>query len=283
LHSGAARRVAYSEHVNPRKQVLNAGFDRWFTDVVASEGVAHEVQRHLTLLRVLGARVESAKIALWPTDADRARARAALSDVPGQSRIVAFGIGAAHPKRRWPISRFAQLGVFLQREVGAHVVIVGGPSDLQAQAELLRAIGPAATALAGRLTLPQTAAALAGCALFVGNDSAPLHLAAAAGVPCVEISCHPEGADPMHNNAPERFGAWGVPSAIVRPARATAPCTDSCSASGPHCILEVAPDTVGRASVGLWSRAGGAVTEAPPPRGASSHQVTTFRARESRE
>lgn len=283
LYSGAARRVAFSEHVNPRKQALNAGFDRWFTDILESEGVGHEVERHLTLLQALGAPVEPARLALWPTAADHALAGQALPDVADRRRLVALGVGAAHPKRRWPIARFAEIGLQLQREIDAHVLIVGGPGDVQAQDRLLGALGPSATGLAGQLTLPQTAAALEHCHLFVGNDSAPLHLAASAGVPCVEISCHPADGDPLHHNAPERFGPWGVPSTIVRPMRATPPCAGSCSASGPHCILEVSPSTVSRASVALWNAADGRTLESSSERSTSSSHATTIRARDIRE
>jgi ADP-heptose:LPS heptosyltransferase len=94
------------------------------------------------------------------------------------------------------------------------------------------------------LTLRESAAVLERCQLFIGSDSAPMHLAAAVGVPCVEISCHPVAGDPLHNNAPERFAPWGVPSKVVRPGAAVPPCTSRCDAEAPHCILAVTPALV---------------------------------------
>jgi heptosyltransferase-2 len=251
LFSLAGRRVAYSERVNPRKQTLNAGFDRLFTDVVESSGVAHEVERHSTLLRALGCEPTSDALTLSLTDADRHRAVMELTEVPSDRPIIAFGVGAADPKRRWPIARFVEVGRSLQRDHGAHVIVVGGPTDVPAQVELLGRLGAGATGLAGRLTLRETGAVLEKCALFVGNDSAPLHLAVAAGVPSVEISCHPAQGNPLHNNAPERFGPWRVRSAVLRPASAVSPCEESCRAKHPHCILEVSSDMVVRASADL--------------------------------
>ena len=54
----------------------------------------------------------------------------------------------------------------------------------------------------------------------------------------------------MHNNAPERFSPWGVPSVVVRPA-AVPPCTTSCRARAPHCIRGVSPSMVLEAAATL--------------------------------
>ena len=248
VYSGASRRVGFSEQSTPRRRTLNAGFDALLTDVIESGGTAHEVERHLTMLRALGAEHPASRLELWLIDADRHRVAELLPPMSDQRVLVALGVGAAHPKRRWPVARFVEVGRALQRGHAAHVVVVGGVADIEAQRAILRELAPDATGLAGRLSLRETAAALERCALFVGNDSAPLHLAAAAGVPCAEISCHPATGDPLHNNAPERFGPWGVPNAVLRPAKAVPPCDDGCRAHRSHCILEVGTDAVVSAS-----------------------------------
>ena len=46
---------------------------------------------------------------------------------------------------------------------------------------------PEALDLTGRLQLPEVAAVMARCALFVGNDSGLMHLAAAAGTPTLGL------------------------------------------------------------------------------------------------
>ena len=255
LYSGAPRRVGFSERSTQRRRTLNAGFDSLLTDVIESGGMAHEVERHLTMLRALGAEPQSDRLQLWLSDADRRRAAEELP-LPSSDRVlVALGVGAADPKRRWPAAQFAEVARVLVRQHRAHVVVVGGPCDVEAQQAVLRDISPHATGLAGILTLRETAAAIERCALFIGDDSGPMHLAAAAGVPCVEISCHPATGDPQHNNAPERFRPWGVANSVLRPARAVPPCSDGCRARGPHCILEVALETVIDAATALLTDA----------------------------
>jgi len=255
VFSRAPRRVWHSEHSTARKATLNAGFDALFTDVVRSSGTKHEVERHVDMLRAMGASSPSTELTLALSDADRRRAADELATLSEGGLLIAFGIGAAHPKRRWSLSAFAEVGRVLQRDHGARIVIVGGPSDVEPQRELLRSLEPDAIGLAGVLTLRESAAVLERCRLFIGNDSAPMHLAAAAGIPCVEISCHPTGGDPLHNNAPERFGPWGNPSVIVRPPSAVPPCTSSCSAAAAHCILTVTPAMVLDAATSLLRRA----------------------------
>ena len=246
LFSGARRRVGVSETVNERKRLLNAGFDSLLTDVFVDKSSVHEVEHYLRLLRFLGGGDLDGALELSISSEDRSVAQNSLIRGglrPGE-RIVAFGIGAAHPKRRWPLTRFVELGVVLHDRLGVRVAVVGGSDDVASQSRIVDGLGSFAIPLAGVLTLPQTAAALGCCALFVGNDSAPVHLAAAVGVPCVEISCHPVSADPAHVNAPERFGPWGVRSVIVRPEAAEVGCSHACIADTAHCIRGVTTATV---------------------------------------
>ena len=54
-------------------------------------------------------------------------------------------------------------------------------------APVLAALGDTAVDLVGSLALPDVAAVLARCALFVGNDSGLMHLSAAAGTPTLGL------------------------------------------------------------------------------------------------
>ena len=65
-------------------------------------------------------------------------------------------------------------------------VTFGGPHDQATGDRLIRAWGRGYNA-AGALSVRAAAAALARCALFLGNDTGPMHLAAAVGRPCVAV------------------------------------------------------------------------------------------------
>lgn len=256
--SGATRRVGYSEHVNRRKATLNAGFDGLLTDPVPSGTGLHEVERHFALLRYMGASPADGPLESWLDVEDERNVEELLarSGIASGDPLVAMLIGAADPKRRWPVERFAALADGLLRQLtNAHVLIIGGSEDVAAQSALSDALGTRAVPLAGRLSLRQSTAALRRCVVAVGNDSGALHLAAAARVPCVEVSCHPANGDVLHNNAPERFGPWGVPSTILRPAAPAPPCSSACEMRAPHCILAVEVDDALAAVTRLAERA----------------------------
>ena len=122
---------------------------------------------------------------VWTASEDRVRAATLLPDGP----VIGFGPTANWPPKAWPPQRFAALFHALQdRLPGAVPAIFGGPGGQErAMAAPLLGLLPGAIDLCGALTLPEAAACLQRCAVFVGNDSGLMHLAAAAGTPTVGL------------------------------------------------------------------------------------------------
>ena len=140
----------------------------------------------------------------WTGAADRQVAAALM---PGRL-YVGLGPTANWAGKVWPGERF----VALFREVqemwpDAQPVVFAGPGEAEAAmaAPVLRGL-PEALDLSGRLTLPQAAACLSRCALFVGNDSGLMHLAAAAGTPTLGLF----GPTPASEYAPRGHRAAAV-------------------------------------------------------------------------
>ncbi len=121
---------------------------------------------------------------VWTSPEDRDRARSLLPEGPA---ILALGPTANWTGKVWPPERFARLAQAL-RETTPRIAIFAGPGPFEAglAAPLLEAL-PDAIDLTGQLTLSEAAACLARCALFVGNDSGLMHLAAAAGTPTLGL------------------------------------------------------------------------------------------------
>jgi heptosyltransferase-2 len=153
--------------------------------------------------------------------------------------IVAVAPGASHPRRRWPGEHFGQLVAWLQKDVAAEVILIGGPADM-AVARSIESLAPAPLLNAvGKTTLGAATALIRRANLFIGNDSGPLHMAASAGVPAVAISCHPVSGLRSHAQSPIRFGPWCVASVVLQPSAAIPPCGDTCIAAQAHCIRQV--------------------------------------------
>ncbi len=123
---------------------------------------------------------------VWTAAEDRARAAVLLA---GEGPVVGLGPTANWAGKIWPAERFVAVARGLERRLpGARFAVFGGPGGQERgwAAPVLRAL-PGAVDAVGRLSLPETAAYLAGCALFVGNDSGLMHLAAAAGTPTLGL------------------------------------------------------------------------------------------------
>jgi heptosyltransferase-2 len=234
--SGAATRVGFVETATPQRARRNRGYNALFTATHPGVSGIQESAQQLLLLELLGAPSAGDEPELWLTDEDRAVARAMLSPLESKAGYIALAPGAGTLHRRWPPERFGAVAAQLAAE-GWHPVVLGGTEDRGAGAAI-RAAEPTALDLCGQLTLRQTAAALATCRLVLTNDSAPAHLAAAVGTPIVELSPHPRGAPPDHDNAPERYAPRGSPVIVLRPNGAPS-CRRGCEAQSPHCILEI--------------------------------------------
>ena len=120
---------------------------------------------------------------VWTAPEDRARAAALI---PAGRQVIALGPSANWAPKIWPADRFAALFHALGRDAVPAVFAGPGETERAMAAPLLTAL-PGAIDLVGRLTLPEVAACLARCTLFVGNDSGLMHLAAAAGTPTLGL------------------------------------------------------------------------------------------------
>jgi ADP-heptose:LPS heptosyltransferase len=128
-----------------------------------------------------------------PTADERARVGALLAALPPGRPYAVLNpnAGRLSLERRWPAASFAELAGRLVEEDGLPVVLVGTASERRYTEGVLRAVAPAArgcvTNLAGRLSIGELAALLAGAGVVVSNDSGPMHLAAATGAATIGL------------------------------------------------------------------------------------------------
>jgi ADP-heptose:LPS heptosyltransferase len=244
--SGAPERLGYSTCVNPDEHPRNRGLDRFLTHRLLDTSVKHEVLRALEPARHLGIADPDEKLELWPCAADHQWARAFEETlaVPVGGRLIVVGIGGAVARRVWPRDRVLELARRIATMGPATFLIIGGPEDRSAGHVIAAAADIRAINLCGGPSLNQLAALFQRADAYIGNDTGAMHLAAAARLPCVVISCHPLGATPAHANSPERFHPWGVPYTHVRPNPMERACRGACQGAAAHCILNVSVDDV---------------------------------------
>ena len=272
--SGAPWRVGYSERVSREKHQRTRGYDRLLTHLLDDRSLKHEVERNLEVIRHLGGTVQEDRLELWTAEEDEAFAQTLLSQhgVRDHELVIAFAPGAGAPKRLWPVERFAEIGSWLRDEYGSRFVLIGGADEEHLGDALERSLGPCAVNAVGRTTLRRAAALIRRCRLFVGTDSGPMHLAAAVGVPVVELSCHPRSGASWSRNSPLRFRPWGVEHTVLQPTAPVPPCMDECVAGTAHCILGITVEEA-RTAVAerlrqscMLGRTGPIRSGSPPPR-----------------
>ncbi|WP_314193436.1 glycosyltransferase family 9 protein [uncultured Arthrobacter sp.] len=117
---------------------------------------------------------------------------------PGNHRVLVIHPGATDERRRWPAERFAAVARKAVDD-GFRVYVVGDRSEKELAETVVELaaepsgtgqsqdVRPAVESLAGKLSLGELAALLAGSAVVVANDSGPRHLAQALGTPTVGI------------------------------------------------------------------------------------------------
>jgi ADP-heptose:LPS heptosyltransferase len=233
----------FSEMVSHRKRALNHGLDALFTHLVLSKpGVRHEIERNGEVLAALGGDpVRIHTLELWLSNSDRFYARQILAEngVTARQPLICLGIGATQAKRRWPIERFSALADWLVETYGARILVVGDSRDARNAEHMRATLGSAMINQAGVCTLRQSAALLSFCHAFIGNDSGPMHLAAASDVPVIELSCHPKSAPQDHINSPHRYAPLSGWVRVMQPAPLSEECQTGCVDAQAHCILDL--------------------------------------------
>ncbi|MCB9473251.1 MAG: glycosyltransferase family 9 protein [Candidatus Delongbacteria bacterium] len=164
--SGAPRRIGY-----------RSATGRWlYTETVTDDRSLHECRRILALLGM----DHDALPTLHDDRAERTRVRQLLRE-RGLRWPVALAPGSVWATKQWPPHHFRSLARSLV-ERGVPVVLLGGPGERELCAGIAAEL-PDCHSLAGELGLRESFQLLRRCCAAVVNDSAPLHLSQAAGVP----------------------------------------------------------------------------------------------------
>lgn len=173
------------------------GFDRAgegfaYTARVVQKPGRHQVEEYFGLAKALGAGGEPGPLEVFTDERDERYADETterLKETEKPVALVAPGGGVnpktKMPEKRWPTERYASLAEMLAPDFT--VALVGGPGDEEAGAAVAGKLKAGVSNLISRTTFRELYALLSRANLFVGNDSAPMHLAAAAGTPTVAV------------------------------------------------------------------------------------------------
>jgi len=114
-------------------------------------------------------------------------ARLETAGISAADRLVGIHPGSVWPTKRWFPERFAALTRRLVREKAAKVVFIGGPNDRELSERIVSLSGVDVIDWVGKTDLPELMDLAKRLDLLVTNDSGPMHIAAANGVPTLAI------------------------------------------------------------------------------------------------
>jgi heptosyltransferase-1 len=139
--------------------------------------------------------------------------------------------------KRWPVERFAAVARGLAKGPRLAVLALWTPGwEREAAERVVKEAGSPLVFMAPATNVRQLAALTRGARLYVGNDSGPLHLAAALGVGCVAVF----GASDARRNGP-----YGEGHRVHSGGLECQPCwRTTCSRGEAECLLRVSPEEV---------------------------------------
>ncbi len=152
-----------------------------------------------------------------------------------------FAPGAEYgPAKRWPLAHFGALAQALDLPV----VVLGSGKEAPLADEISHAAPGKCRNLAGKTSLLQALAVIAGARSVISNDSGLMHVAAAFGVPQVAVfgSSSPLHTPPLNDRA---HVVWLKDDPGYQPPLDCAPCFErECPLGHTRCLNDIAPQRV---------------------------------------
>ena len=168
---------------------------------------SHQVEKDFrTIADIFGSQAEPGPLVMLPP-ADTSAIEAALPGIELDKPYAVFHPTSRWTYKQWDQLRWSELAAWLQKERGLQIILSVGPDPKEIEyADGIKHACDGVASTAGRLTLPRIAALLQGAHLFVGVDTAVMHISAAMQTPTVPLF----GANNERNWKP-----WMCPHRLV--------------------------------------------------------------------
>ena len=219
MASRAPVRVGFSE--------AREGSRLFYNRIVRGGRDIHAVERYMKVAGALGCDTEEI-IFTFPfpkqensgTDDFRERFRDYIVIVPG----------ARWSTKIWPAENFGKTASMLP----LRSVVIGSRADAAIAERVVGTSGGKAVSVAGKTSITELIEIMRGARLVISNDSGPMHIAAACGVPVAAI---------FGPTSPEMTGPYGRSHVVIRSSVSCSPCFKK-KCSDLKCMKEITPAVV---------------------------------------
>jgi len=149
----------------------------------------HEVEYFLELINQLGIETKNRELILKLSENDEAFVKKFFlkNHFSPAKMIISVHAGASVQAKEWLPDRYAKVCDLLIRNFAAQVIILGSKADQIISSKIISLMEERAINLAGKTSLRESIAIMKYSDLFIGNNSGPMHIAAALKTPIVAI------------------------------------------------------------------------------------------------
>lgn len=157
------------------------------THVVPDHGRNHRVEYHLDIARYLGYRGNDVTWGVSLTEDERNRVDRIMENRGIKKPFIAVHPGSRLELKRWRADRYGALCDRITATSGMQVVVFGAERENPIVGEMTGSMKHKPVSFAGEVNMREFAGLVSHAALFVCNDSAPMHVAAAMKTPTLAI------------------------------------------------------------------------------------------------
>lgn len=220
----------------------------------------HLVEQKMQIVRTLAGDVPIPPPEIFLREEERKTAEEKLRAATGGASGPVVGLfpGAGWGHKQWPAGRFAELADRLAGQ-GCRVVALGGPRDVEACNRVAVLATSRPVILSGIRRLRDTIAFIDRMALFISNDTGPMHIAAGLGVPTVGLFGPSDVA---------KYRPWGAHTRVVSAGLPCSPCPqeeETCRLHGrekAECMKRISVEEVYAAAAGFLNGRASAIRAA---------------------
>lgn len=157
-----------------------------YTDLVALNDSTHKVYDYTDIAAALGASIDERLFhyAPEPTKLGHIKQRLSEAQIDFDRPIISIHIGAGRIQKLWNLSGFVEVTDWLTK-LGCQVVFLGAPDEAVRAKEVIDKLARPVLNLVGEISLGELLGLLKLSTAYLGNDSGPMHMAAAMGTPGV--------------------------------------------------------------------------------------------------
>lgn len=185
-----------------------------YTDVIKAR---HQIYLHLNIAEQLGCpQPQKPALKLFSDKVSDEKISSLLK--PNQRYLLILPATAGGSFKQWKVEYFAEVANYFIKKKDFHIIISGAPNEAETGEKLIARINTTDKVLnlIGRNPLPELIALIKKVDFVLGNDSGPLHIAAALNTPSAAI---------FTSTNPALYGPLSANTLLIAPEIECAPCS----------------------------------------------------------